>query len=391
MAEERNVSGSKVQLSQPLDRSMPGDDLARNVYGIFGIPIDAVDLGETLSQIDHAIEHREPFLISTPNVNFLVTSWTDGSFRDALLTSDLCPPDGMPLVWIARLLKIPIKTRVAGSDVFSALKKMRGGKVRRPKVFLFGGGDGLARAVCDKLNSQPHEMRCVGAISPGFGTIEEMSHTQIIKTINQSGADFLAVFLSAKKAQSWLLRNHDWLTVPVRGQFGATINFEAGTVKRAPDYVRSLGFEWLWRIKEEPYLWSRYFTDGTALLLLLLRCVLPLYVGGILNALRPAARLELQIRPSAEGDRQIVSLSGDATAEFIDHSVRCFRSALDSNKNVEIDLSNARYLDQRYFGLLLMVRKQLIRRGKSLSFSKMPAKVRRKFILNRFDFLLNAS
>jgi N-acetylglucosaminyldiphosphoundecaprenol N-acetyl-beta-D-mannosaminyltransferase len=67
----------------------------------------------------------------------------------------------------------------------------------------------------------------------------------------------LAVFLSASKAQAWLVQNHERIQVPVRAQLGATINFEAGTIKRAPAFVRSAGLEWLWRIKEEPNLWPR--------------------------------------------------------------------------------------------------------------------------------------
>ena len=65
--------------------------------------------------------------------------------------------------------------------------------------------------------------------------------------------DFLAVSLGAKKGQAWLLRNHHRLQIPVRAHLGATINFQTGTVKRAPASIRqALGFEWLWRIKEEP-------------------------------------------------------------------------------------------------------------------------------------------
>ena len=79
-------------------------------------------------------------------------------------------------------------------------------------------------------------------------------------------ADFLAVSLGAKKGQLWLHRNHQRLTVPVRAHLGVTVNFQAGTVKRAPPRLRAWGLEWLWRIKEEPHLWRRYAHDGWVLL-----------------------------------------------------------------------------------------------------------------------------
>jgi N-acetylglucosaminyldiphosphoundecaprenol N-acetyl-beta-D-mannosaminyltransferase len=120
------------------------DDLSRETYCILGIPIDAIEMPAVLRTIDAAAESGKPFVLSTPNLNFLVTSQTDPEFRESVLLSDLCSPDGMPIIWIARLLGIPIKRRVAGSDIFPALDgigccggrrtnklQLRGSKMRR--------------------------------------------------------------------------------------------------------------------------------------------------------------------------------------------------------------------------------------------------------------------
>src|SRR5205823_4093092 len=85
------------------------------------------------------------------------------------------------------------------------------------------------------------------------------------------------------KGQEWLVRNHSRLTIPIRSHLGATINFQAGTVRRAPEFLRAVGMEWLWRIKEEPYLWRRYVRDGTALLRLILLQMVPLTLFRILE------------------------------------------------------------------------------------------------------------
>src|SRR5688500_8961511 len=97
------------------------DDLSREVYGVFGIPVDATDRQSVLQHIRDAAARRRPFLLSTPNLNFLTLSLTDEAFRGALLRSDLCPADGMPIVWLARLIGAPIPSRVSGSDIFDAL------------------------------------------------------------------------------------------------------------------------------------------------------------------------------------------------------------------------------------------------------------------------------
>jgi N-acetylglucosaminyldiphosphoundecaprenol N-acetyl-beta-D-mannosaminyltransferase len=291
----------------------------------------------------------------------------------------------MPLIWIAKLLGIPLNERIAGSDLFGRLKSMN--DLTRPfRVFLLGGAEGAAKVVCDKLNAQKGGLECVGVLNPGFGTIEEMSTTQVIDTINASKADLLAVFFGAEKAQAWLMYNHRRLRTPIRAQFGATINFEAGTVRRAPQFLRSTGFEWLWRIKEEPYLWRRYWNDGMVLLRLLVTCVLPMLIRG---RWRLGGDDELSISEMQDLKRVTLILSGSAVGAHVDKAISIFRSALNLDKEITIDLSKMRSIDSRFFGLLLMMRKQLARRGQKLKFAGITSGTRKIFRLNRFEFLFS--
>lgn len=363
------------------------DELSREVFGVLGIPIDPIGVSDLLEALEAAVENRKPFLLSTPNVNFLVTSRVEPGFRESLLSSDLCPVDGMPIVWIARLLGVPIKERVSGSDLFEALKTANN---RRLRVFLFGGTGDVAAGVGKVLNAQSRGLRCVGTLNPGFGAVEDMSGEKIIRTINASGADILAIFLSAKKAQAWLLQNHERLTIPIRGQFGATINFEAGTVKRASPFLRNIGLEWLWRIWQEPYLWRRYLSDGRRLLPLVLIRTLPLAVDLIWNRLRAARTgrgLQIEVR---ENDHSIVVCpSGLAIAAYIDQAIEVFRTALSKGKSISVDVSRTIMFDPRFFGLLLIVRKQLRGRGRELRFTEVSAPIRRTFRRNGFEFLLS--
>ena len=206
--------------------------------------------------------------------------------------------------------------------------------------------------------------------------------------INAAGADLIAVFFGAEKAQAWLLYNHRRLRAPVRIQFGATINFEAGTVRRAPPMLRSTGFEWLWRIKEEPYLWRRYWNDGTALLKLLVTCVLPLYI----NARRYRDKgSDFAICATGNQTTITLKLSGAAIKSNIDTAVDGFRNALAAGKHITVDVSAMQDVDARFFGLFLMIRKQLAGQGKQLNFVGTSPYIRRIFRLNRFEFLLPSS
>ena len=308
------------------------DDLSREVYCILGMPIDAIEMPAVMRCIEMAAANAVPFVISTPNINFLVNSQKDPEFRESLLLSDLCPADGMPIVWIARLMGIPIKHRIAGSDIFEALK-VRARPQGPLKVFLFGAKESVVEAAARTLNLTTG-LSCVGWICPGWGGVDELSRKDFIDKINSSNADFLVATLGAIKGQLWLHRNHRRLRIPLRSHLGATIHFQAGTVKRAPHIFQKLGLEWLWRIKEEPYLWRRYFYDGSVLLHLLLTRVLPLAISARwLHRRYKRHGHDLAIKQAhGRGYSVTLSLSGFATACHVDKVSTCLQGCGDYEK-----------------------------------------------------------
>ncbi len=262
---------------RPLDRALPKApglraDFDRDIVPVLGLPFDAVTLEQAVQRIRAHAFARSRCFISTPNLNFVFSALSDPSFRDTVLRSDLSLVDGMPLVWVARWCGTPVPGRVAGADVFEALQAHGGPPI---KVYLFGGAAGAAAEACDAINRRGGGMRCVGFDPAGFGSIESMSSDAQIERINRSGADFLVASLGAKKGQAWLEYNAPRLEAPVLAHLGAALNFTAGTVRRAPAWMRWSGIEWLWRIKEEPTLWRRYWRDGTLMLGVLLVRVLP--------------------------------------------------------------------------------------------------------------------
>jgi N-acetylglucosaminyldiphosphoundecaprenol N-acetyl-beta-D-mannosaminyltransferase len=361
------------------------DDLSRDVYCVLGIPVDAIEMADLLGSIRAAAASKTPFLISTPNLNFLVSSQTDAEFRESLLASELCPADGISIVGIARLLGVPIKRRVAGSDLFDALRAQPAAAPLN--VFLFGGEEGVAASACRALNAQSTGLRCVGSLFPGFGSVEDMTSDDIIARINASGADFLVVALGAKKGQSWLLRNHSRLRIPVRVHLGAAVNFQAGTVKRAPHSLQSLGLEWLWRIKEEPQLWRRYWNDGMVLLHLLLTRVLPI---GILRRRLHGATTprDLTVSHSEDHESVVLRLSGQASSKNLERAIAAFKRAAVLHKNVTIDFSDTSDIDARFLGLLLMLSKVLKRNGANLTLIGLSPGLSRLFRLHGAQFLL---
>jgi N-acetylglucosaminyldiphosphoundecaprenol N-acetyl-beta-D-mannosaminyltransferase len=352
------------------------DDLARNVFCLLGTPVDNITMQEALDRIEIAIRSRTSSLIATPNINFIVNAAHDDEFKKTLIFSDLCLPDGMWLVRLGRLLGIPLVDRIAGADLLEALKSRRTSE-DPVKLCFFGGADAAGRRAREAINVRNDGLCCVGALNPGFGSVEDMSSEELLSAVNSTQADFLLVALGAKKGQMWLHANHSRLTIPVRAHLGATINFYADAIKRAPRRWQAWGLEWVWRIKEEPLLWRRYAHDGVVVALMFFSRISPLLLWSIyLRLRRQWAGEGLTLDESASHGRRVITLAGALTAANADAIASTLRSAIDTEDDIVLDLSGARAVDARFAGLLWMLHKTLARRGRTVRIEGAPILIR---------------
>lgn len=364
------------------------DRFERDVHCLLGLPVDALDLAGAAASVQDAIARRLPCFLSTPNVNFAVRAARDEAFRDSLLASDLSLADGMPLVWIARLLGIPLRERVAGADLFERLKR---GEPRPLSVYFFGGEDGVAETASRALNEERSRLACVGFESPGQGDVPALSLRSSIARINASGADFLVVALGAQKGQRWIEHNLPRLAVPVVSHLGAVVNFAARRIRRAPAWMRSSGLEWLWRIREEHRLLGRYLSDGAMFFKILLVRVLPL--AWALRRQKPrgedlqAARIETH-----DTEREIVlRLRGAWTRENLAPLRAAYRRAADAHRHIRLDLGRVSYVDTAFLGLTLVLHGAQRRSLRRLACGPLSRPVQKIFHYAGVDFLVPAA
>lgn len=338
------------------------DRWERDIHCHLGLPFDAVSLDGTLRILSVAASRRQSCFISTPNLNFVVAAQNEAAFKDSVLESDLSLVDGMPLVWTAKLLGIPIPERVAGSTVFESLRRQTG---QTFSVYFFGGMDGVAKKACESLNSEPSGLVCVGYGYPGFGSVEEMSTEATIAKINFANPDFLVVSLGAKKGQAWIRRNRERLSAPLVSHLGAVVNFVAGNLQRAPVWMQRTGLEWLWRIFEEPGLWRRYLEDGSTFLRLIFTRVFPhaLYLRGHQPSDDDIASARIAIRD--EEQVLVMELSGAWVRKNLRPIREHFASASVAGKNVRIDLGNVSFVDSAFLGLVMLLAGDLSQRGRA--------------------------
>ncbi|MDP1682191.1 MAG: WecB/TagA/CpsF family glycosyltransferase [Burkholderiales bacterium] len=360
------------------------NDFDRNIYCLLGLPFDAVDMAGAVRRVREAAGRRTPCFLSTPNLNFLIACQTDAEFRDSVINSNLNIADGMPLVWIARLLGIPIRERVAGSDLFEQLRK---GTSAQLSVYFFGGMEGVAKEACRRLNAKSSGLVCAGHETPGFGSIEDMSGDESIGKINASGADFLVVSLGAKKGQAWIEHNRARISVPVISHLGAVVNFVAGTVSRAPRWMQQVGLEWVWRIMEERGLWRRYFNDLLALLRLLATRVIPyalfLRCQPVSQSELAAATVEIRERE----DACVIYCQGAWSAQNIDRLRSSFKQAAARSCDIELNLEQVTYVDSAFIGLVMLLYKHQQKLGKRLVITGLSKRIEKIFRWNGAAFL----
>ncbi len=238
--------------TQPTDQTKPRIRLC-------GIAVDTYTFNEVINIIlEQVRSHQKPSYVVTPNVAHLVSLQHDRAFRQIYEQALLAVPDGVPLLWAAKLLKSPLGGRVNGTDLFEKLVAIAA--QQGLTVFLLGGRSGAADQAADILTKRHPKLNIVGTYSPPFGFENNTDERDRINALVQDAApDILFVGLGAPKQEKWIAQHYKELGVPVSIGIGVSFEFVAGMVQRAPLWMQKAGLEWLFRLISEPgRLWKRY-------------------------------------------------------------------------------------------------------------------------------------
>lgn len=336
--------------------------IMKSRFCVLGVPVDEIDMDDVISAIDTSARQRTPMLISTINANFLANSQTSQAFRHSLIASDLCTVDGIGMMIMCRLLSSGQMPRVSGADMLDQLLRRQASRLGRPlRLFFLGGLGTVAEQARHKVNMAPSTaICCVGALNPGFGSLEDLSRPEVIRTINDANPDFLVVALGAERGQAWLMKNRSQLKAPICAHLGAALNFTAGTIERAPSHWRAMGLEWLWRITKEVGLIPRYWRDGRILAGLLLTNVLPMALTQLYDRVRLRVRPDpLTVRYDAGEDCTRIALAGSAVGNAGVLLQSYFAAALQDGRPVRLDCSRLRAIDTRCIGEVMRLRRDL--------------------------------
>jgi N-acetylglucosaminyldiphosphoundecaprenol N-acetyl-beta-D-mannosaminyltransferase len=237
---------------------------------VWGVPLVPWTLPQAVDAIDHLIEARRPSFFITANLHYAMLHHERTGLAGLADRAAFVLADGAPLVWAARRQGTPLPERVAGSDLIYNLAERAAEKGHR--LFFLGGPPGIAEQAARALEARYPGLVVAGTLCPPFRDLDETEHAALIGQIRAARPDLLMVAFGQPKGEIWIDQHLEELGVPVCVQVGATLDFVAGRVIRAPRWMQRTGLEWFFRMAQEPTrLAPRYARNARFLLGMTLR------------------------------------------------------------------------------------------------------------------------
>ena len=352
---------------------------------IMGVPFDNVSTAETVQLIRQMVTSRRPHYLATANVDFLVQASHDVELRRILFDAHLVLCDGTPLVWASRMLGNPLPERVAGSDLVPLLLQVAEQEGYRP-FFLGSTPDSIEQAA-QRIRQNHPKLQIAGLYSPPFNRLLEMDHDEIRKRILSARPDLLFVGFGCPKQEKWINMHYRSLGVPVSVGVGATIDFLAGRVKRAPLWMQRTGTEWIYRLAQEPKrLLGRYSRD------------LYHFTGAMAgqywrmrNRKRPSATHRENISVRKEVEYCFLEMPARLDFETVHSQRQTFEDFITPERPCVVDLQRVDFIDSTGVGLLIRMQKRSRLMGQQLVCLNPSSNVRRALQLMRLeDFFITS-
>jgi len=353
----------------------------RKLLIILGTPIDDINMDEALNRIEDFVAvgrmTGKGHQIATINADFVVQSLHDTELRHILQEADMATADGMPLVWSARLLGVPLEKRVTGADMVPALAERAAQKGY--SIYFLGAAPGVAEKAANILQQQYPGLKIAGIASPSAEAVRK-GDPAIIAACKAAKPDILLVAFGNPKQEKWIYAHAHALGIPVMIGVGGTFDLIAGVTKRAPQWMQKSGLEWSYRLLQQPgRLWKRYTTDFFGFGYFFLWQWWIMRKKGSPSPLLPTSEL-LTVRETVIMNVQ-GRLDRSNQGTFAEKAYR----ALAEQPHLIINLEQAEFLDSSVIGTLVALCKQAREKGGNLWLMNVPPTIQQVFALLRLN------
>ena len=232
-----------------------------NRVNVLGVGISVLNLGTALDTIAAAVRERRKGYICVTGVHGVMEAQDDAAFKKTLNSAFLCTPDGMPMVWAGKIAGHQEMRRVYGPDLMLAVCAWS--EPSGAKHFFYGGADGVAALLAQKLKEKFPKLQVAGTYTPPFRTLNEAEVKSLQGQISAAKPDIFWVGLSTPKQEKFMAEFLPKLDATLMVGVGAAFDFHSGRVSQAPRWMQRSGLEWFYRLCSEPRrLWKRYLRNN---------------------------------------------------------------------------------------------------------------------------------
>lgn len=230
-------------------------------HDFLGCAVDALTKDEALETVRALARGAEPSCVMFLNVDVMVKADSNEALRALTWRSAACLMDGRPPLKVARMMGIPLPEKVSGSDLVPSVCRMAAGEGM--KVLFLGGAEGVPERAAANAERDYPGVRA-SAYSPEYGFERTADgRNLVVAKVREEAPDILFACLGCPKQEEFVTEFMDEMGVPCTVCAGATVDFMAGSLARAPEWVSRAGLEWLYRFLKEPRrLFRRYFVDS---------------------------------------------------------------------------------------------------------------------------------
>jgi len=343
----------------------------KHSVAVMGLPLANVTADEAVNEIEDLILSGGTHQVATANLDFWLNSLNDVHLHRIIAGCSLVLPDGMPLVWISRLLGNPLKERVSGADLVPQLAELSAKKGYG--IYLLGGKPGVAERAIKVLEEKYPGVNIVGHHAPPLADLERMDHGDALDRIRAAKPDILLVAFGNPKQEKWIRMHAKRSGVPVSIGIGGSMDMLVGDVQRAPIWMQRSGLEWLGRCLQEPTrLVPRYARNFQALVLKLPFALMAQFLQ---------RRHRGQSAVSRTGDSGIVHLhlQGNLESETSVALNRTVDGCIAGGQLLVVHMKDLEYASPEGLGALLAARQRLLATGLSLTLAGVPMRLKLLF------------
>jgi len=340
----------------------------KHPIAVLGLPLDSLTADGAIEAIEGLILSEGTHQIATANLDFWLNSLSDRHLHRIIAGCSLVLPDGMPLVWVSKLLGCPLAERVTGVDLVPRLAELSARKGYG--IYLLGGKADVAERAGKFLQNKFPGTRIVGSYAPSEEEVEQLDQSKLLERIHAAKPDILLVALGNPKQEKWIWMHRKRLGVPVAMGVGGSFEILVGDMRRAPGWIQRSGLEWAMRFLQEPgRLGPRYLRDFLGLFRNL---PLTLLAGWLQRPYLGSSHVSTVTTTQAMHVYIHGKLSSEVSASLEDASAACIAGSL----VMVVHLNGVRQVTASGLGSLMAVRRTLLDGGLTLSLANLHMKHR---------------